>query len=377
MKDLHDVLRALDALEAHPQPALLVTVVRTTGSTYRRPGARLLMYLDGTAVGMVSSGCVEGDIRERGRLLLEAGAPQRLTYNFTGTGDLMWGSGLGCNGTMEVLVEPLLPDRPAPAVDVLRACGRAGTPRVLATVFHVEDHVEGAPGVRVGDRLGFDADGAPLGTCGSEALRAQVTRDAASARQAGTTVRTYTLPEGRRIDVLLELIRPPQPLVVFGAGHDAVPVVRLARMLGWEVTVVDHRRAYLTAERFPEAARRVPYWNASDVAGLVPLAPAMATLVMTHHYLHDRALLEVLLPSPVRYIGVLGPGHRTEQLLRDLADAGVVVTPAQRARLYAPVGLHLGAETAEEIALAVLAEIQAVLAGRPAGFLRDHAGPIH
>jgi len=172
------------------------------------------------------------------------------------------------------------------------------------------------------------------------------------------------------------VIRPPPRLLVFGAGPDAVPVVRIASELGWDVIVVDWRPAYARRESFPEASD-VLLCEAERVGERVEVDETSAALVMTHHYLHDRSLLRFLLPSPIRFIGILGPRRRTESLLGELREEGASFTPQQLERLHGPAGLDIGAESPEQIALALIAEIQAVLAGRTGGWLCERKGPIH
>jgi xanthine/CO dehydrogenase XdhC/CoxF family maturation factor len=176
--------------------------------------------------------------------------------------------------------------------------------------------------------------------------------------------------------VLLEYLPPPVPLVVFGGGPDAVPLVRLAKALGWHVTVVDPRARAASRDRFPEADA-VIRCGPGKVLEQVPLASRSIAVVMTHNYNRDLSLLEVLLPSSVRYLGLLGPKARAERLLDDLTLGGYVASPEQLRRLHAPAGLELGADGPEEIALAILAEVKATLAGRAARPLRERHGPIH
>jgi xanthine/CO dehydrogenase XdhC/CoxF family maturation factor len=164
--------------------------------------------------------------------------------------------------------------------------------------------------------------------------------------------------------------------VIFGAGDDAQPLVRFAMALGWQVTVVDPRPALASRERFPEADATI---NArpEEVPARVALGIDSLAVIMTHHYRHDLPLLRELLPHPLAYLGLLGPRKRAERILSDLAADGFAVTPEMRARLHAPVGLDLGANNAEEVALAILAEMLAVLAGRDAHPLRERNQPIH
>jgi xanthine/CO dehydrogenase XdhC/CoxF family maturation factor len=176
--------------------------------------------------------------------------------------------------------------------------------------------------------------------------------------------------------VLVEFIEAPLPLLVLGAGPDAGPVVRLALELGWDVTVADGRSAYARADHFP-GAREVLQVAPEDAPGRVPVGPDTVAVVMTHHYLHDKLLLRWLLSTPARYVGVLGPRQRTLDLLRDLRDEGFEPSEESLARLHAPAGLDIGGDGADEIALSLVAEIRAVLAGRRGGPLRERKGPIH
>jgi xanthine/CO dehydrogenase XdhC/CoxF family maturation factor len=176
--------------------------------------------------------------------------------------------------------------------------------------------------------------------------------------------------------MLVETIGAPTALYVFGAGDDALPLVRLAKELGWHVTVADPRPAFATAARFP-AADAVVVGPAAELPTRLPLDRESIAVVMTHHYVHDVPLLRALLPRSLRYLGLLGPKKRAERILADLAKQGVAIAPEQLERLHAPVGLDLGADGPEEVALAIVAEIQSVLGGRSATPLRERTRPIH
>jgi xanthine dehydrogenase accessory factor len=181
---------------------------------------------------------------------------------------------------------------------------------------------------------------------------------------------------GGRGDLFIEVLTPPIPLLVCGAGHDVLPVVRAARELGWWVMVADSRPAFATRDRFPEADE-VFLVEDREVPTAVRIDRETFAVVMTHNFLHDLELLRGLLRTPARYIGLLGPRARTEKLLAELTTQGAVLDEADRARLYAPVGLDTGADSPEEIALSIVAEILAVRNQRPAASLRARRGPIH
>lgn len=329
MKELQAIVRAL--LADRNQSGVLATLVSVEGSSYRRPGARLLVQPDGSRIGSISGGCLEEDLLARARRVRETGEPEVVTYDTTSENDLVWGVGLGCNGVVNVLLEQVAP-QPAWA-------------KTLAENFAARRTTP----VEVVHRA---AGSEPLGTRTAEAVRP-------------------TTPE-----VFRQLVPPPTALVIFGAGDDALPLVRLAKELGWHVTVADARPAFATAARFSEADQLLVAPADKLVAQLAPGPDALA-VVMTHHYVHDVPLLRDLLARPLAYLGLLGPKKRAAKILDDLAAQGAALSNAARQRLHAPVGLDLGADSPEQVALAMVAEMQATLTGRNARPLRERTRPIH
>lgn len=324
---MSEISRILAALEAHRgEPAALATLVSVEGSSYRRPGARLLVLADGTRIGSISGGCLEDDLRLHALRVLESGAAQLTEYDTTLENDLVWGVGLGCQGVVRVLVERLEANRPQ-WTSVLRENLAARRPTGLSVAY------EAGAGTVLGTRLHEGDQGAG--------------------------------PRG----VFTERVAPPPSLAVFGAGDDARPLVRLAKEVGWHVAVVDSRPAYASRERFPEADRVVP-----EMAALEPGAFAV---LMTHRYTEDVRLLRFLLSEPAAYVGVLGPRKRTERILAELRQGGFSPPAEAMGRLYAPVGLDLGSTTPESIALSILSEIQGRLGQRDPIHLRDRTGPIY
>jgi xanthine/CO dehydrogenase XdhC/CoxF family maturation factor len=355
MRELGDILAAFERL-ASGDVGVLASVVSVSGSTYRRIGARLLVLPDDASIGLISGGCLEGDLIARAREVRDEGSPRLVRYDATVEDDIVWGLGLGCAGVVDVLLEPVAPGRPGPLawLGAWRSQRETG---VLATAV--------AP-PHVGRRFALHPDGRVEGDPGDE-VRAALEE----ARSTGRSRRIAT----REGDVTVEVVRPPLRLVVFGAGPDAVPVARLAVELGWDVELVDHRPAHARAERFPGA--RVHQIPASDAVARVGVDRDTYVLVMTHHYLVDRELLAALLPSQTPHIGLLGPRRRADDLLADVEQLGVEFTPDQRERLHAPAGLDIGGEGPEAIALSLLAEVMATAEGRPGGRLRARKGPIH
>lgn len=370
MKELREILKALEPLQKRGEKAALATIVKTKGSTYRRPGARMLMTSDGQMLGSISGGCLEGDVFEHAKKVMNSGEPVVLSYDTSSDDDVVWGLGLGCNGVVNVLVESL---RQMPKyLSFLSDCLEPKRCGVLATVFRTEGEI----GIKVGSRMTITEDGSSSVINENQSLQSAIESDAKNAiRNGHSIIKEYELPGGK-VEVFIEVVQSPMPLVIFGAGHDAIPVVRLAKELGWHVTVVDGRPAFASKERFPQADN-VILSTPEDVHKNVSLDPRGAAIIMTHNYNHDVTILRQILPQPLRYLGVLGPKKRTQKTLGDLRKEGIGPSEDQVSNVYSPVGMDIGAETPEEIALAIIGEIQAVLAGRSGGSLRNRKGPIH
>ncbi len=372
MKDLQEIVRVFKQAQQENQKVAIATIVNTKGSVYRRPGARMIVTEAGQIAGAISGGCLESDVIEQAQSLLLAGGESKLLqYDSTTSDDLVLGMGSGCNGVVQVLIEPLKTIA-AQSLQFIEQCWEHHLAGAIATVFRVEGDLD----TRVGDRLLLDAEGKIVQGITDPQLASKLLQDTSQVLSTGKNqVKSYPL-NGGSAEVLIEVIQPPVSLLVFGAGYDAIPVVTFAKQLGWQVTVIDHRPAYATCDRFP-TADKIIVSRPGDLLGQISLTPQTVAVVMTHHYLYDQTLLQILLPSPVPYVGLLGPKHRSQQLLKDYQAEGLSFTKEQLHRLYAPVGLDIGAETPEEIALAIVAEIQSALNHYSGGNLRQRTGPIH
>lgn len=293
MHEIDKIISAARRVADEGKRGILVTVIATQGSTYRRAGARVVISEEGETFGTISGGCLERDLAERAQAWLRDPKPRLMHYDSTRDDDIVFGLGLGCRGTMDVLVEPFDRKHLPSLVTDFRWNGRE--PVVRTTTF-----------------------------------------------------------EGR--ELLVETIVPEHSIAIFGGGPDVEPVARIAEQIGWRASVISPK------DMHPE-----------DVAQRVDLAAFDAAVVMTHNFLHDLALLSAVLPSPIPYVGLLGPKTRGDELLAQLAEPAA----QHRARVRYPIGLDLGAETPEEIALSIVAEIQAALSGRSGASLREKEGPIH
>jgi xanthine/CO dehydrogenase XdhC/CoxF family maturation factor len=373
MKELETIVKEAAHARAAGKRAALATVVSIEGSAYRLPGARMLIADGKWIAGSISGGCLEDDVALRAKDAIERNEALVTTYDTTSDDDIVFGVGLGCKGVITILIEPIRPpDHPVDLIGFANACLQDRDAGIAATVIRTLGEVA----AKTGSRLLLRArDGSVITDIADADLVAGIRSRMGQASGAGARMLTIALKHGTA-EVFVEPIEPPTPLVVFGAGHDAMPVVRLAKELGWHVTVIDHRPAYATSSRFPQADRII-VCPPSEIRAQVALDRDTLVLVMTHNYLRDLDLLEIVLPSPVRYLGLLGPSRRADQLLADLEQKGVRATPEQSQRFYTPVGLDIGSETPAEVALSILSEMQAVMTNHRGGSLRERRRPIH
>ena len=322
----------------------LGVLIHTAGSTYQRPGALLCIAADGQYAGLISGGCLEGDLAEHAREVI-AGAPaRRVTYDLRNPHDLLWGLGAGCEGEMHILLVRVGPQERWEPLTHLAAAYAAHRPTAIGLISESAD-----PGMALGML-------ALVGTGTQHALPHDA--HAAIERAIGLTQPSEFVVPGRYRLFLLPLALPPR-LLLLGAGPDALPVARLAAELHWKVTVIDHRSALASPARFPEAERVLTLPAEHLLTGLEANG-FQAAVVMTHQLQADCDYLRALARTSVPYIGLLGPAARAERLLEDLGeDARTLHT-----RLHAPVGLDLGGRSAQAIALSIVAEILAFLHGK-------------
>lgn len=367
MKELQEIIKVWQQLPSE-QTAALATLVKVESSAYRRPGARMLITADGQQVGTISGGCLESDVVERSREVLKTGIPTLVKYDTTSEEDLIWGLGLGCQGVAYVLIERLNPGQ-LNALSLIERCLSAKQVGAVATVFEARD----TEIVTRSDRLLLYPDNSIVSRINNRELQDAVTQNLRSAlQQQQSTFQAYVLTEGFA-EVFLEVITPPTSLVIFGAGFDVLPVVRFAKELGWYVTVIDPLARSQTKERFNKCDLVV--LGLTDKTELQLLNSSTAVVVMSHNYLYDLEFLQMLSAISMPYLGILGPKKRTNRLLQDSQAEGFIFNPEQV--LYSPVGLDIGADNPEAIALSIISEIQAVTQNRQGGFLRNRNVPIH
>lgn len=318
----------------------------------------MLAVLSESVVGSVSGGCLEADILERARAVIRHGKPDMVHYDTTSDSDLLFGTGMGCGGEVDILIEPTNSPAVARLMENLEKCVAKRSPVAVATVYAVSGEIA----AKVGDRAIVATGGTEAFGIDDSKIRSQVLGDLAevfASRQGG--VKSYATARGS-VELLMEFIRPPLAVAIFGAGDDAIPVCTFAAELGWQVTLVDHRAAYLTTQRFAQATALVVA-PSDRIAEALTIEGFDAAVIMTHNYQHDQELLGLLLDSKIAYIGLLGAAKRAERILDAVAERRGVLTADQLGRIHAPVGLDLHADGPEAIALSIVAEIQMELSG--------------
>jgi xanthine/CO dehydrogenase XdhC/CoxF family maturation factor len=338
VSEIDAILAAAAKRRERGERMALATVVAVRGSSYRRPGARLLVPEEGAPIGLISGGCLEEEAARLARDALTADVPLLVTIDHSAEGDELWGMGLGCRGVIDLLAEP--PSMAAETLDALAAARSDGTATYLLT--------------------GLDGDRRRLSATEADALGERAALAVAHGRPT-------LLGEA-----VLDPILPPLHLVVCGAGPDAGPLVTAAIRHGWRVDVADPRRPFLRPDRFPGA--RLIDAEPGEVGAATDAGEWTAAVVMSHDYLRDAAFVGGLVGRGVIYLGILGPRDRTDRLLAELPSPP---SDADLAVIHAPAGLDIGADGAEQVATSIVAEILATVHGRWGGRLRDRPGSIH
>lgn len=369
------LLDAVRTLERDNGQAVLATVVKVEGSAYRRPGARMLIPLFGGTVGTISGGCLESEVAKKAWWLTDGGEAVIRRYS-TATEeddddqDAALTFGLGCNGTVHVLLERHSAQRPLAVLELLRQVRASGQAGALATVIGSYRNAR----VRVGDRLSLHPSLGDSGRLLDPELDAEVRADLQRTLADGySSLRNYLDARGE-IEVFCEYLAPQRRLVIFGAGHDAQPLTHMARLLDWHVTVVDGRAHFARAERFPDADA-VLQVDAQPPYDLHTLTNGAMVAIMSHSYSQDRHWLGSVLQGSPAYIGQLGPRDRTERLLEEICQHTEQLPALEH--LHYPIGLDIGGDTPESVATAILAEMTAAINQRNGGMLKHRQTAIH
>ncbi|MEN9951068.1 MAG: hypothetical protein RLY85_1820 [Bacteroidota bacterium] len=372
MKELRAIIEAYDAAVHAGKKTALAAVVHLDGSSYRRPGARMLVSDEGELTGAISGGCLEGDALRKALFALSQQQSKLVTYDTSDEDDMTIGIQLGCAGVIQVLFEPINPNNPSNPIQLIRKALAIRQHAVLVTLFDLSDKKNSQPGTC----LLMEADGHISGEQPIPAIGQALQEEMQLVMQTGKSVFRQFTGAGVSMTAFIEYLQPAVSLVVVGAGNDAIPMMQFADTLGWDVRVVDGRNTHARPERFASACQ-VLVSRPEQVLEQLPMDERTVFVMMTHNYNYDLAMLKALLPLQTPYIGMLGPKKKLDRMLEELRAGGELIDESMLSKVHGPAGLEVGAETPEEIALSIISEIQAVLTKAPGGQLKWKADVIH
>lgn len=373
MLDYELMMKAINRVWNSGRKSALATVVNVDGSAYRREGAKLLVDENGNIFGMISAGCLESDVAEVAKFVMESGTPILKTYNLDE--NLVWGLGLGCPGTVNIYIEPIKPISNYRKKDYMLnllpfeawlKSLEEERESVLATILPVNQ----TPSRKEPFRL-FISKELVIGDLGDVSINEQVmeiARRKLNESNPKSEKRTLSMQNGEDIHIFMDMYIPPAELMIFGAGHDAIPVAKYAASLGFKTTVVDEREFLNTEERFPNSVRLLV--KTSEFSEKITISRRTYLVIMNHHIERDQETLKFVLRSNSPYIGVLGPRSRRLKMINALKEEGIFFEPHELDKMYSPIGLDIGALSPEEIALSILAEVVAKKNGHEGGFLK-------
>ncbi len=369
MKEIKTILSEYRKVDLSAHKAALATVVQVRGSSYRSPGARMLITDDGKWVGSISGGCLEGDALRKARQVMTDKKPITVTYDTREESNQNLGIGLGCNGIIDVLIEPVDQGDASHAIRLFERIVKSNSTVALATVF-------AGPADEIARKVLCDEKSVLLSNLVDTRLEALVRDDLVRLFETQVSqARKYNI-EQTETTVFIELIQPSVSLIIFGGGFDARPVSQLAKSLGWNVTVTDECVAHLAPLFFP-TADKLSLCQRNFIDRDFDISPHTACVLMSHNYEYDRDVLRKLINTQTPYIGILGPRKRFEKMLVAFADDGIRLSEDHHRRIHSPVGLDIGAETPDEIAISIIAEIQSRFSNRSGAFLKHRIDPIH
>lgn len=367
MKEINEILKAYSVAELEGKKTALATVVKVEGSSYRQPGARMLVTEDGLLTGAISGGCLEGDALRKALLSINQKQNKLVTYNTTNEDDAEVGLQLGCNGIVHILFEYINEETENNPIQLLQQLELERKEAVIVTVFSLKRNAS-----QIGTTLFFRKD-SPVLNHNNEAL--SLIADVKEVLKNKTSA-VKKLQEDNDSEALIEYIKPSISLAIAGAGNDVQPLTKIASVLGWKIAIADGRATHATAKRFSKA-NQVSVVKPEQFLDNLTIDDQTYFLLMTHNYKYDLAVLKSLLKINCHYIGILGPKSKFARMLDDLLKEGIIVNEEQLSRIYSPVGLDIGAETSEEIALSIISEIKAVASERAGTSLKYKSGKIH
>ncbi|MFN6072955.1 MAG: XdhC family protein [Bacteroidota bacterium] len=372
MKEIREIINAYNKARKNEKRLALATLVHLNGSSYRRPGARMIVDEEGQLTGAISGGCLEGDALRKAVFCIHTQIPKLVVYDTSDEEDATIGIQLGCSGIIQVLFEPIDENDPLNPIELLKKAIHKRQNTVLVTLY--------APQIKKGDTVGtsmlLEDSGEFHNNSSFQFVPETLMQDIKETLTIKkSSFKSYNLNDNT-FNAFLSFISPPISLIIVGAGNDAIPLQSIAETLGWEVTIVDGRHTYAKIERFSSACQIIVS-KPEKVLQQIPIDEKSVFVLMTHNYNYDYAILKALLDKNVTYIGALGPKKKLDNMITDLKAENIFLNERQKNILYGPVGLELGAETPAEIALSITAEIMSVMHNKKGGSLRNLLTEIH
>lgn len=362
MKEIRAIVNAYKEINISSKKIALATVINVQGSSYRSPGAKMLITDDGRWTGTISGGCLEGDALRKARQVMRGQKSIVVTYDTREESNQQIGIGLGCNGLIDVLIEPVSQGNENNPINFFERIIELDEPCHLYTTYETGEC----------RRLLANHDQIIMNTISPALLTIIKTLT----KEPGQTKALSVHVNERFVPCFYEYIEPTVQLLIFGAGFDSRPVAQLAKTLGWRVTVTDECVAHVAPKFFP-TADQVSMCDRKFIERDLRITPYTACVLMSHNYEYDRDVLKKIINSDASYIGILGPRKRFEKMLAEFQEMNIKLTSSHLHKIHSPVGLDIGGETPDEIAVSIIAEIQSKFSKRSGGFLKYRNAPIH
>jgi xanthine dehydrogenase accessory factor len=363
MKEIRDIITAFEKAQGEGKQTALATVVHVEGSSYRKEGARMLITEDGELTGAISGGCLEGDALRKALFVMQEKKPKLVVYDTSNEDDVDVGYQLGCDGIIKVLIEPINHEEAVHPITILKEATTGRNNSVIVTLFSLKHN-----NIQKGTCLLVKEDESVLESMDDEMLLDKLMADVKTSLTNKKSVNKNYGENEEELTAFIHFLKPQPTLILVGAGNDAIPLVKMAEVVGWKVTVVDGRSNYASKKRFSSGCQLLVS-KPEEIFSGIEIDDQTLFVLMTHNYNYDLAVLRQLIGKNVRYIGILGSRNKLTRMVDELS-CNRTNTEEALSKIYSPVGLDIGAETPEEIALSIMSEIKAVLAGRPANHLR-------
>ncbi len=372
MREVISIIDQYHFLKSKDVPCVLATVVHVAGSSYRRAGARMLVDEEGHMTGAISGGCLEGDALQKALHSLVQVKNKLVTYDTSDEDDAVIGVQLGCNGVIQVLFEPIDYKKPLNPIELLKQACENDQEAIVVTRFNLQKTKD-----QPGTQLLLTHEHHLIGTIPEDEVLQQIKIDAAAVSETKASVFRQYKKANEDQFLFIEYFSPPVTLVLVGAGNDTQLLAQQAEILGWSIIIADGRPSHASPDRFSNSCR-VIVTPPESLLDAIQTNNRTAFVLMTHNYQYDLKVLKLLLKHPfATYIGMLGPRKKYDRMLDELNSEGIELSKSQQDKIYAPIGLEIGAESPAEIGLSILAEIQAVFTKTKGSFLKDKPGPIH